>query len=421
MAKQIYASLQIADNEIRILVSEFFNGRLHILKVERVAHSGIINYKIVDQEAIVTAIEKGLENIHVNLRVKVKKVLLVMPSLGLQRVNRTLHSDINDSLSRIQIEDVYRIYRNALNQRPQSDHEMINAEIYQFKLNGNYVFKMPLNEKASRLSGDIDLYYVNRDIVYQYALIVEKANLEILDVCVDSIAVSKEAFTFDPYDEVYQIGVQIERQHTTLSLYYKGRLIHAEILETGTQAWIETLANHLDIPLEVATRLLFDNVDLQLQQYSKEPLYLWSKDKKSYTCSQDDIMQAVKNEIQSTLETISLSSQNIYEDHPTRFEILSEGAMIKGIAHRLHEISGVETSQYVPTTIGARDACLSAVLGSFYSYIDHIQWHDQAQVSIDSNEFILSLSQYVKDNQDSKITTRIRTMFDKPAQRRSSE
>ncbi len=418
MTKQIYASLQIADNEIRILVSEFFNGRLNILKVERVAHQGIDDYKIVDEDAIVTAIEKGLENIHVNLRVKIQKVLLVMPSLALQRVNRNLHADINDPLSRVKIENIYQIYKNALNQRPQPNLEMINAEIYQFKLNGNYVFKMPLDEKTSRLTADVDLYYVNRDIVYQYALIVEKAQLQILDVCIDCIAVAKEAFNFDPYDETYQIGVQIERQHTTLSLYYRSRLIHAEILNTGSQVWIDRLANHLDVPEEVATRLLFDNVDLSLNQYGKEPLYLWSKNKKSFTCSQHDIMDAVKEEIYSTLEMIRNSSQGIFENHPTRFEIISEGAMIKGIAVALQQISDVESSQYVPSTLGARDARLTALLGSFYCYIDHLQWQEEGDVSVDINEYILSLSQYVKDHQDTKITTRIKTMFDKPTQRR---
>lgn len=418
MTKQIYASLQISDNEIRILVSEFFNGRLHILKVERVVHQGIQDYQIIDEEAIVAAIEKGLENIHVNLRVQISKVLLILPSIHLQRVNRFIHSDIHDSLNRVSIDNIYHIYRQAMSQKPLADLELINAEIYQYKLNGNHVFKMPINEKTSRLTGDLDLYYVQRDIVYQYALIVEKANLQILDVCVDSVAVAKEAFIFDPLDETYQIGVQIERQHTTLSLYYKSRLIHSEILLTGTQQWIDALAAHLDVPLEVATRLLFDNVDFSTDKWGKEPIYLWSKDKKSFTCSQEDIMLAAKPEIEKTLEMITRSSQNIYEDHPTRFEILAEGASIKGLSQGLEKMSSVASGQYTPSTLGARDSRLTALLGAFYAHIDHIQWHQNDEVSIDINEFIINLSQYVKDSQDTKITTRIKTMFDKPAQRR---
>lgn len=36
MDKQIFAALEIADHEVRLLVGEFFNTRFNIIKVERV-------------------------------------------------------------------------------------------------------------------------------------------------------------------------------------------------------------------------------------------------------------------------------------------------------------------------------------------------------------------------------------------------
>ena len=35
MDKQIFAALEIADHEVRLLVGEFFNTRFNIIKVER--------------------------------------------------------------------------------------------------------------------------------------------------------------------------------------------------------------------------------------------------------------------------------------------------------------------------------------------------------------------------------------------------
>ena len=79
MRKEIYATLQVADHEIRILVGELHNGRLYILKVERVPHTSIVNNEIVSQTSIVEAIKKALANIEKNIKIKVTRFLLVVP------------------------------------------------------------------------------------------------------------------------------------------------------------------------------------------------------------------------------------------------------------------------------------------------------------------------------------------------------
>jgi cell division protein FtsA len=40
--KQIFAALEIADHEVRLIVGEFFNTRFNIIKVERVPVTGLV-------------------------------------------------------------------------------------------------------------------------------------------------------------------------------------------------------------------------------------------------------------------------------------------------------------------------------------------------------------------------------------------
>ena len=44
--KQVYASLEIADQEVRLVVLEVFDGRYNVLRTEKDACSGIENQKI---------------------------------------------------------------------------------------------------------------------------------------------------------------------------------------------------------------------------------------------------------------------------------------------------------------------------------------------------------------------------------------
>lgn len=374
MRKEIYAALQVANHEIRILVGEHHNNRLHILKVERVAHTGMINNEIVDSKSIIEAITKATANIEKNVKIKVSRVLLVIPSINLQRVKRQLHSDIHDPLSRILKENVQEIYQSAYNQRPLDNLELINALIYQYKVNGVYLKKAPINEKSSRLFAEVDLYYVNRKIVYQLASIVEEADLEILDVCVDQIGIAKEASLFDYENENYRVIIDIERQATYLGLVYKGRLMHSDVLNIRTQDWVDLITKTLDIPVEVATKLMLNNVDLDNASPGKEPICLWSRDKKSYTCSQADIMELLTPSINQHIEAIKNACLGIIEDGPTEFIVTGEGSMIKGVTTRLQRELGCEVRTHLPSTLGARDGSLVALLGAFYNHIDMREW-----------------------------------------------
>ena len=46
--KKVYATLEIADQEIRLIVLEIFEGRNNVLRVERVHCSGVQNQKIIN-------------------------------------------------------------------------------------------------------------------------------------------------------------------------------------------------------------------------------------------------------------------------------------------------------------------------------------------------------------------------------------
>ena len=175
MRKEIYASLAIADHEIRILVSEFHNGRLNILKVERVEHNGVQDNRIVNENEIIMAIDKGLKHIQSSLQFQILRVLLLVESKDTQRVSRIIKSDINDPINRVQVSNVKHISQQAQNLPPLEGLALINADVYRYKINGVYLRKSTVKEKTHRLNAEVDLYYVNREIDYQQANIVEKA------------------------------------------------------------------------------------------------------------------------------------------------------------------------------------------------------------------------------------------------------
>ena len=56
--KEIYATVEIADHEIRLVVGEFFDTRFNILRVERTPVKGVENKRITDEQDVVNGIRK---------------------------------------------------------------------------------------------------------------------------------------------------------------------------------------------------------------------------------------------------------------------------------------------------------------------------------------------------------------------------
>ena len=46
--KEIYASIEVADHEVRLVVGEFYETRFNILRVEKAPIQGIEKQKIMD-------------------------------------------------------------------------------------------------------------------------------------------------------------------------------------------------------------------------------------------------------------------------------------------------------------------------------------------------------------------------------------
>lgn len=414
MRKEIYASLAIADHEIRILVSEFHNGRLNILKVERVEHNGVKDNQIINENEIIGAIKKGIKHIESNLQFSIVRVLLLVESKNMQRVNKSLKSDITDPLNRVQMTNVQHIFQQAHNLAPLENLELINAEVYRYKLNGSYLRKSPINERTNRLNAEVDLYYCDRQYVYQLAHIVEQSGLQILDVCLDSFAIGKEANLITKSPEEYLIAVNIERQSTTLSLFYRHRLVHTEIIDKGYGIFIEEISKDLKIPNSVAARLVVGNVDFSLDTYSKYPVYLWSQNRQSYTCSQQDLMDIIKNSSDRLFSTIQEACQPIIESGPTKLYLVGEGSMLKGIDHKLSELLMIDVKSYLPTTLGARDGAYVASLGAFYDYIDHQQFQNYHEVSISVVDYEEAMQTKSPDGQQTTFSTRLKSFIKDP-------
>ena len=229
--KQIYASVEIADHEVRLVVGEFYETRFNILRVEKVRFNGVEDSIIVNESNVVTALIKAVDNASNILGYRIERILLAIPCVDVKRHSRRVNVMVKSG--KVRLSDVQNGINEAIQYSPEENLELVNVGCIKYVINGISSRKLPLNEVCDAFSMEIDLFYANKRILYSYARCVEKAGLQILDICLDAYAIAEEAAIFEQTIENYIVLLNLSRQNTTLSLFSHGKLLSCETLNEG--------------------------------------------------------------------------------------------------------------------------------------------------------------------------------------------
>ena len=415
MDKQIFAALDIADHEVRLLVGEFFNTRFNIIKVERVPVAGVQFHQLSEPNEVVKAIRRAAENASRMIGARIERVLLSIPSRDMMRKSLKITVPVSSFDRRVTVLDVREAVKNAMKTKIENGLALISAVCVRYTCNGISTRRMPIGELCDELTVDVDLLCANRKIAFEYVNCVEQAGLEVLDISLDSFAIAKEAALFEQTMDQNLILIRLEEQTTTLSLLSKGKLASGEIIEQGIDQWSQALVERYELPLAEAVRLVKYNTRLNQRRPLQTPIYIWSKNTKTYTLSEKELCEAIREPLESWMSEIEQMCRPILKAGRTQVVIVGEGGELQEIAEYVQDHLNAPTKVYYPETLGVRDSALTACLGLFYAYKDQQPLLNTDQVGVNAAQFEKAVTigglKKEKTSVDDSITKRLKDML----------
>ncbi len=392
MEKQLLAAVEVADHEIRLVVAEIFNTRLQILKTERVECSGFDGIKITNENEVVHSLKRAVENASKNIGASIQQVLLLIPSVDFKRVMRRVTGEVSQNATGISQNDIQRAYASVMHTDIDPSLEVINVMVSKYIVNGINMKKAPIHEPADHFVMETEVYMANRELAYGLAGCIEKAGLGIIDIVLDAFGVAKEASLLEQSAEDVLISIRLEKATTQLCLFSQGKLYSSEILETGYGEWISKVKEAFDIPLDVASRLMIYNCRCDGPVPTQAPIYMWSKNGQTHTCSLAQLMDVCWPLIKRWIIEINQTCEPIIAAKHASVVFTGEGAIIQGLDQALKEALQTKVALYVPETLGVRNGCYTALLGAFYMYKDMEAWRRRSAGSVNLFEFNAMIS-----------------------------
>ena len=326
----------------------------------------------------------------------------------MKHINKTLEIPINGRVSEL---DLQRANDSLYKMAAPSGYILGNTCFSRFTNNGISSRKMPIGDKSSLITIDVDCYYLKQSIVFPYVACVEKSGLDIIDIVMDDLALAKETSALEASVEQPVVAIQFEADITRYSLYYKGKFLSNDTLNLGMSQFSSILKKTLRIPSDVTHRLMYYNLNLKSDNLKEDPLFMWSSKSKNYTISEQQIADLVAEPIVSFLESVVDRISPIYELGKPKIVVIGDVVTIDGFKEVLERIGETEVEKYVSPTIGVRQSRLSSALGAFYFYKDQEVLRTHTLASVDETLFKETVLEVEKHTDEESITQKLKNMF----------
>ena len=405
--KQVYASLEIGENDLKILVAEYYNTRFNILKVDKISTKSISDYRIIDKQLLIDDLKKLIDDCSEKLGARIEQVILVIPAYNFKRV--PLKSKVFPEKGFVSKTDIARAITNSLSAKVDFDVMVINPMISKYTINGISTRRMPEKELCDEMIVDIDLLCADRDMTYDYVSVVEQAGLKVLDITLNTVAIGKEASLFEESLKQNLICLDIRRTYTYLSLFSKGKLVSTEVVFDGMNAIIDQVRFNYDIPSEDISRIIKYDVDDE-SKYLEDIVYAYSQNGETKTISKSDINDVTQKPVENLADKLITMCKPIIEQGATLF-VTGEGQQMSTLVDAIKQKSECEVRSYFPDTIGVRDSSLTSLYGALFVYREKAILNDLNVNCIDLLEYDSKIDDKKIDSEGETITTKIKNLF----------
>lgn len=231
--RKVYTSVDLGSSSIKIMVAEIFNKKLNVLSTAKVESRGIKKGVIMDANETISSLREAISNIESKLNITIDKVIASVPSYyaEFEIVNGLVDIDL-DYDNKVRGSDIVNVLKCAIESKLKPNRELVSIIPIYFTLDGRKNITDPKGLVGKKLGVKAMMVTTPSKNVQSIISIFEAIGIEVIDVNLGSICDYQEFknnFTKDNLGAIINIGSDI----TTVSLFNKGIIVNAEIIQIG--------------------------------------------------------------------------------------------------------------------------------------------------------------------------------------------
>lgn len=364
-SNETYVSLDIGTSCVKVIIGEMSGESLNIIGVGIENSEGIKKGSIVDIDETVRSIQKAVEKAERMVGLAVKSVIVGVTGNHVEL--QPCHGIVAVSSENREIgnEDIERVMDAAQVIPLQPEREIIDVIPRQFVVDGLDEINDPRGMIGVRLEMEGMIITGSKTILHNLLRCVEKAGLEIADICLQPLAAGSIALSKDERN----LGVamiDIGGGSTTVSVFDEGTLTATSVLPIGGDHLTKDISIGLRTTTEEAERVKKKHGHAFIDMASSDETFtvpkIGSSNEQEY--NQIDLASIIEPRLEEIMELADKELQRYgYRDLPGGFVLTGGMVSLPGILELAEDIYQQNVRVAIPDYIGVREPQYTTAVG----------------------------------------------------------
>ncbi|MGG0157901.1 cell division protein FtsA [Bacillus velezensis] len=354
---ELYVSLDIGTSNTKVIVGEMTDDSLNIIGVGNVPSEGLKKGSIVDIDETVHSIRKAFDQAERMVGFPLKKAIVGVNGnyIHIQDTNGVVA--VSSENKEIHVEDVRRVMEAA--QVVSVPHEQLIVDVIpkQFIVDGRDEITDPKKMLGVRLEVEGTLITGSKTILHNLLRCVERAGVEITDICLQPLAAGSAALSKDEKN----LGVamiDIGGGSTTVAVFEQGHLKETAVIPLGGENITKDVSIGLRTSTEEAERVKKQFGHAFYDEASEDEVFevtvIGTNQKQSFT--QQEIANIIEARVEEILEIAAAEIEQMgITDLPGGFVLTGGQAAMPGVLSLAQEVLRHNVRVASPNYIGVRD------------------------------------------------------------------
>ena len=411
--RKIIASLDIGTNTIKLIVGEFIKNRFNILCTSEIPSKGIKKGLVYRPDELLPVLKETFHKAEEILGIPVKEVVLSIPAYYTEAEMSEGVSTITNEDHVVTYQDLIRAMHAASYNKIGEDEELISILPTAYKVD-NSIVKNPINMIGTKLSLKAVLITVPKNSVNDFLKILEKIGIKVIDVVTTSLGDYAANRLKDSGSQIGAI-INIGEETTTVSIFNKGILTRAEVIELGGANIDNDIAYIYKITKKDA-RQIKEQIGLACSDMarSEEKVSLTDRLGEEVIINQKDLSEIIESRLKEILE-LSKKQINLLTKREIEYIIVTGGTselrdfnnLLDKVFTKPHILGKIDI-------VGARNNKFSTSIGTIKYYNGRLKLKNKeySVFSLDELETLSGIHKKVSINENSILGKLFGYFFD---------
>lgn len=297
---QLITSLDIGNEEIKVIVASAFDNKCNVLASTSIRSSGIKKNTIYNEKKLRESVKLAILKTEEKIGMKIKEVILLIPSNTAKMTIETGLVDIKDNI--VRGSDIKRVLADAKKDTFDDTRELVSVLPISFTVDDNISVSNPIGEEGNKLFVKAVVSSSLKSEIYPLISIVSSLGISIVDIVHKSQA---DYYTVSNNSLDRKLGCVINMggDVTTVSIFNKGIMIKNSYIPLGSSSVDKDISFVYKVDIKTA-RHLKETFALAVPRYADkyDSIDVVTLENKSITVTQSEISKVIESRLNEILK-----------------------------------------------------------------------------------------------------------------------